>query len=267
MPGTPDSFHGPSYEEAQIWSEETSDPAEERRTQFVQSKGLLTFADGVARSIGETREALWQHPIDEFDVDTPPGSPSTGYRVIVGDSPTGDFVGHEWEIAQWDGSAWVFTTPKQGTGVLLRGDVSPYFQTAASTPWVWDQADPGGYFGAELQWVESLTQSSTTSASWQEKLRLTTTSLPAGDYILLFSAIIEGSLSSTFVEVRLEEDDTTSLAEAGIAPGPASSLVFSGHVVKSSYSGVHTFDIDWRRSSGGGQAYIESARLTLWRIA
>lgn len=267
MGRTPDAHDGPLYEEAVIWSEQTSDPSEQARTQFVEDKGLLTFADGAARAIGETREALWQHPVDEFDVDTPPSTPSTGYRVIVGDTPTGDFVGHEWEIAQYDGSDWVFTTPKQGTTAFVKGDSSPHYQTAASTPWSWSQTDPGGFFGSELQWTEDLTTSSTTSSSWQQKLRLTTTDLPLGDYILLYSAVIEGSLSSTFVGVQLEQDDTTVLAEAEVSPGPSSSLVFSGHVVRSSFSGVHTFDIDWRRASGGGQAYISGARLTLWRIS
>lgn len=264
---TPDAFDGPSFEEAVVWEEQTSDPSDERRTQFVQNKGMMTFADGAARSVGETREAVWQHPVDEFDVDTPPGAPSTGYRVIVGDTPTDDFIGHEWEIAQWNGTAWVFAVPKRGTAIILRGGVSPYVQTASAAPWVWDQADPAAFFGTNLQWVEDLTSSSTTSSSWQQKLRLTTTDLPLGDYILLYAAVIEGSLASTYVGVQLEQDDTTVLAEAEVAPGPSSSLVFSGHVVRASFSGIHTFDIDWQRASGGGQAYISGARLTLWRIS
>ena len=267
MGRTPDAYDGPRIDEAIIWEEQPSDPTESLKTQFVQGKGLVTLVDGAVRSIGETRDAIWQHSIDEFDVDTPPGSPADGYRVIVGDTPTDDFIGHEWEIAQWNGSAWVFATPKRGTAVFLRGGISPYVQTASSTPWVWDQADPGGFFGSELQWVEDLTTSSTTSASWQQKLRLTTTDLPSGDYILLYSAVIEGSLAATYVGVQLEQDDTTVLAESEVAPGPASALVFAGHVVRSPLSGIHTFDIDWKKASGGGQAYISGARLTLWRIS
>jgi hypothetical protein len=264
---TPDAFDGPAFQEAIIWDESTSDPAVDRRTQFVQDKGLMTFVDGVARPVGETREALWQHPVDEFDVDTPPGAPSTGYRIIVGDTPTGDFVGHEWEIAQWNGTAWVFAAPKRGTAFILRGGVSPYFQTALSVPWVWEQADPAALFGTDLQWVEDLTSSSTTARTWQQKLRLTTTDLPLGDYLILYAAVIGGSLSSTRIGVQFEQDDTTVLAEAGVAPGPSSSLVFSGHVVRATFSGVHTFDIDWQRSAGGGQSYISGVRLTLWRIS
>lgn len=42
------------------------------------------------------------------DLTTPPGSPSEGDRYIVGPSATGDWSGHDNEIAEWDGSQWVF---------------------------------------------------------------------------------------------------------------------------------------------------------------
>ena len=43
--------------------------------------------------------------------DTPPGSPAEGDLYIVGTSPTGDFVGHNNELAQYLTSGWVFDTP------------------------------------------------------------------------------------------------------------------------------------------------------------
>lgn len=41
----------------------------------------------------------------------PPSGPTTGGMYIVGGNPTGDFVGHNNEVATWDGSAWTFETP------------------------------------------------------------------------------------------------------------------------------------------------------------
>lgn len=149
MGRTPDASDGPRIEESILWEEQASDPTEVRQTQYVQDKGLLILADGVARSVGEGREAYHQPPVDDRDVDTPPGSPATGYRVIVGGSPTGDFSGHADEIAQWDGSAWVFTTPKQGTFTYVRDEDKFYKQTASSTPWVWGQETGTGL--SELQ--------------------------------------------------------------------------------------------------------------------
>lgn len=56
--------------------------------------------------------------ITSFDVlnslNTPPVSPSTGDVYLVGNSPTGAFVGHEKDIAEWNGSSWVFTDAIQG---------------------------------------------------------------------------------------------------------------------------------------------------------
>ena len=142
MGRTPDAYDGPRIDEAVIWEEQSSDPTEDLQTQLVQGKGLVTLTDGVVRSIGETREAAWQAQVDQIDVNTPPGSPVTGYRVIVGDTPTGVFIGHEGEIAQYDGTQWVFTVPKRGTIAYAKDQNTPYKQTALSTPWVW--ADAGG---------------------------------------------------------------------------------------------------------------------------
>jgi Protein of unknown function (DUF2793) len=143
MTRTPDGYDGPRDEESVIWEEQSSDPAIVRQTQLVQDKGLVTLVDGAVRSIGETREAIWQAEVDEIDVDTPPGSPATGYRVIVGDSPTGVFVTHDGEIAQYDGSAWVYTVPRRGTIAYAKDANEPYKQTALSTPWVWVPSGSG----------------------------------------------------------------------------------------------------------------------------
>jgi hypothetical protein len=44
----------------------------------------------------------------------PPGSPTTGDSYLVGTSPSGAWVGHAKDIAEWNGSAWVFTDGVQG---------------------------------------------------------------------------------------------------------------------------------------------------------
>jgi hypothetical protein len=44
-------------------------------------------------------------------VTAPPGSPTMGDLVIVGTSPSGDFTGHENELAQYLTGGWVFYTP------------------------------------------------------------------------------------------------------------------------------------------------------------
>lgn len=44
-------------------------------------------------------------------LDTPPISPTTGERYIVGTNPAGDFVNHKNDYAQWTGVVWYFLSP------------------------------------------------------------------------------------------------------------------------------------------------------------
>ena len=52
-------------------------------------------------------------PVLDKDLADPPSSPDTGDRYIVADSATGDWSGHEKDIAEWGGSSWSFTTPQE----------------------------------------------------------------------------------------------------------------------------------------------------------
>jgi len=144
MGRTPDAYDGPRVDEAVIWEEQASDPTEALKSQYVTGKGLVILEDGVVRGVGESRENTWQAPVDARNVNTPPGSPATGYRVIIGSSPTGAFAGRPGEIAQWNGSAWVFTTPKQGTITTVKSENQPYKQTATTSPWSWEIVVSGG---------------------------------------------------------------------------------------------------------------------------
>ncbi|HDT13374.1 MAG TPA: DUF2793 domain-containing protein, partial [Candidatus Aminicenantes bacterium] len=56
----------------------------------------------------------WQPPVKDKDLTSPPGSPTKGDRYIVGASATGDWAGHDNQIAYYSGSAWVFLTLAEG---------------------------------------------------------------------------------------------------------------------------------------------------------
>ncbi len=60
----------------------------------------------------------WQQSVLD-ELATPPGSPTTDDRYLVVATATGDWVGREKDIAEWDGSAWVFTTPNIGFAVWI----------------------------------------------------------------------------------------------------------------------------------------------------
>lgn len=67
----------------------------------------------------------WQDSVLDKDLTTPPGSPTTGDRYLIGTDPTagvatGAWAGQDGKIAEWDGSAWVFTTAT--TGMFVSAD-------------------------------------------------------------------------------------------------------------------------------------------------
>lgn len=48
------------------------------------------------------------------DLTAPPASPGAGDTYIPAATATGVWVGHEDDVALWDGAAWVFKTPRVG---------------------------------------------------------------------------------------------------------------------------------------------------------
>ncbi|MBA7674080.1 hypothetical protein ES703_82287 [subsurface metagenome] len=60
----------------------------------------------------------WQQSVLD-EMATPPGSPTTGDRYLVIATATDEWVGHEDDIAEWEGSEWEFTTPDEGFAVWI----------------------------------------------------------------------------------------------------------------------------------------------------
>ncbi len=60
----------------------------------------------------------WQPSVLD-ELDTPPGTPAVGDRYLIIATATGDWVLHEDDIAEWDGSVWDFTTPNKGFAVWI----------------------------------------------------------------------------------------------------------------------------------------------------
>jgi len=72
-------------------------------------------------------------PVLDKDLSTPPSSPSTGDRYIVGASATGDWSGHDNEIAEWNGSSWDFgPTLTEGLVVYVKDENDLYVYDGSS---------------------------------------------------------------------------------------------------------------------------------------
>jgi len=121
-------------------------------------------------------------------------------------------------------------------------------------------------FGKEYQYVESLGESSTTSTSMQQKLRLTTSSLPAGTYRIGWSYEYGQSGISDSFGARVQIDDVTTIMQALIEiKDTTDEIPSSGFAVVSLSSGVHFIDLDFNAETG--TSYIRNARLEIWRIS
>ena len=59
-------------------------------------------------------DALVSVAIEQVDLEEPPSSPGTGARYLVANSATGDWSGHDLEIAAWQDGAWMFYAPLAG---------------------------------------------------------------------------------------------------------------------------------------------------------
>lgn len=94
--------------------------------------------DAAVSGLQDFRESV----IDK-DLLTPPGSPTTGDRYLIGqptDTATGAWASHAGEITEWNGSAWVFEAqPDEGTYVYVEDENQSYVfnnNTFASGTWV-----------------------------------------------------------------------------------------------------------------------------------
>lgn len=124
-------------------------------------------------------------------------------------------------------------------------------------------------FGAEYQSAASEGESSTTSALFQQKLRLTTPSVPAGNYLIQW--FYEHAMSGDDKQFgyRTQIDDTTTMCEGIIENkgqyADSQWRAQSGFYAATLTAAAHNIDLDYRAE--GDTAYIRRARLVIWRVS
>lgn len=69
----------------------------------------ITLNEALARLDGVVQLA-----VEARDISNPPGAPEEAQVYSVGNSATGDWSGHDGELAQWTSGGWRFVTPAQG---------------------------------------------------------------------------------------------------------------------------------------------------------
>ncbi len=127
--------------------------------------------------------------------------------------------------------------------------------------------------GALVAEDESLGEVNTTSGTYQQKLSLPVTVLTAGRYRIEWSYETRASTSGTAdrrCQSRVHLDNTTVLAEPESSKqqfksnnSVSTQHTHGGFAYATLTAGAHTVDIDYRRSSSAGTAYIRNARLAV----
>lgn len=77
---------------------------------------------------------VWQEPVLTSGSTTPPSSPSSGDRHIVGTGATGAWANQSHKIAEWNGSSWAFASSTVGFSAFVSG--ANQQQTYNGTEWV-----------------------------------------------------------------------------------------------------------------------------------
>jgi len=76
----------------------------------------------------------WIESVKDKDLNTPPGTPATGDRYIIGGSPTGAWTGHALDVTEWNGSSWVFWDANEGFAAWVEDE--DYVYVFNGTAWV-----------------------------------------------------------------------------------------------------------------------------------
>jgi hypothetical protein len=78
-------------------------------------------------ALGEIESGTtWELPVLDINQNTPPVSPTTGDRYILGASPTGAWAGHAEAIAEYNGSGWDFEAAVEGAAATNLSDGNGY---------------------------------------------------------------------------------------------------------------------------------------------
>lgn len=123
-----------------VWWD-TSTPTNQKLRAFYDSawRNMFDHMESVPVPSSGTGVVSWQGFVKDKDLTDPPGAPSTGDRYIVASVATGVWIGHEDDIARWDGAQWVFDTPEGGWTTWVEDDTEIYVFNGAS----WEQESFG----------------------------------------------------------------------------------------------------------------------------
>ncbi len=177
------------------------------------------------------------------------GAPGSGTTLIAKDEGT--------NVANTPHSAFNFV----GSGVTVTDAGAGVADVTVSG---------GGIYGSEFQQASSDTESSTTDLAFQQKLRMTTSSLPSGTYRVAWYYEWKHTHINHDFTGRVQINDIITIMEHQEESRDAGEDQYHNHggFYYHTGSGILNVDIDYSRSnSAGGTSYIRRARLEIWRVS
>lgn len=104
--------------------------------------------------------------------------------------------------------------------------------------------------------------------TYQQKLRVTTANLAAGDYRIGYSVEVSNTRNSKGTQIRIQIDDTTTIAEffKGHMDQAEHFIGLSGFAVVTLTSGVHTIDLDFLTVDVVEAASVRRARIEIHAV-
>ena len=133
---------------ASLSHSDLDDLSSDDHTQYVKADGTRAFTSAVAGVLPTNNNHLatksyvdglvqgldWQDSAKDKDLSAPPSSPSTGDRYIIGGSATDAWSGHDYDVTEWNGSSWDFTSKSEGMAVWVEDEDVLYTYNGSS--WV-----------------------------------------------------------------------------------------------------------------------------------
>ena len=179
-------------------------------------------------------------------------------------------------------AVWPAEVVELGTGTNLPGvnwllmtsaEYASYLALHQAEYDAWQSANPaqsGEIWKEYSALAESVILSTTTSTTYQQKLRLTTESLSSGTYKIAWTYDWGMTSTNYSFQARVRVDSSTELTSH--LEEPKDGTVGQRRQVSSFAtilltSGVHTIDIDYCTSNSAGTARIQNAKLEIWRYS
>lgn len=123
-------------------------------------------------------------------------------------------------------------------------------------------------FGSLFEFAKDDTQSSTNQQTPQTKVKLTTSALPLGNYIVQSYIELSGNRTNRSVNTQLLLNTTTVLSESQKEAKDTSDYIgYSSFDILENISGVQVFDLVFFSEASNTIASVRRARIFLYRIS